>query len=271
MARTADDEQLLLGVEDGVATVTFNNPHRHNALSNRAFAHDLPDLLTSLQGREDVRVILFTGAGSAFCGGTELDADGFTHTEAAQTRALIDKVNRTANLLHHGDTPSIAVVNGAAIGGGVGLAAACDLRIAAPDAGFRLPYVRLGLTPDVGLLWTLPAIVGVALATDLVLTGRWLDAGEAQRVGLVNRVTDDPMALAREWAGEIVRSSPRAVALSRRIIQDAARRGFAQVVLQDEPAAHAELLHADDHDQYFTSYLASVGLRRRADGTIGRA
>jgi enoyl-CoA hydratase/carnithine racemase len=271
MARTADDEQLLSSVDSGIATITFNNPHRGNALSNHAFGRQLPDLIASLNESDDVRVIMFTGTGSAFCGGTELDADGFGHTEPSQTRALIERVNRTTTLLRYGDKPSIAVVNGVAIGAGVGLAAACDMRIAAPGARFRLPYVRLGLSPDVGLLATLPEIVGVPLAVDLVLTGRWVDADEALRIGLVNEVTDDPLATALDRAGRIVQSSPAAVAASRRILKDSAGRGFARVVLEDEPTVHAQLLHADDQDRYFTSYLSSVGLRRRPDGTITRA
>jgi enoyl-CoA hydratase/carnithine racemase len=271
MSRTADDQQLLLDVSDGVATITFNNPHRHNALSNQAFGEDLPAMIAALQAREDVRVILFTGADGAFCGGTELDADGFFDDDPAETRALIDRVNRTVSLLHHGSIPSIAVVDGVAIGGGVGLATACDMRIATPRARFRLPYVRLGLSPDAGLLWTLPSIVGVPIATDLALTGRWLGAEEALRIGLVNQVVDDAAALAREWSAEIVASAPLAVALSREIIRDAPVRGFAQVVLQDEAVAHAQLLHHPDQDRYFLSYLASIGLQRNADGSIGKA
>lgn len=271
MSRTADDEQLLLEVTDAVATVTFNNPHRANAMSNRAFAEDLPAMIAGLQARDDVRCILFAGAGGAFCGGTELDADGFFHEDPAETRALIDRVNRTTSLLHHGSIPSIAIVEGVAIGGGVGLAAACDMRIAGPTARFRLPYVRLGLSPDVGLLWTLPSIVGVPVATDLALTGRWMGADEALRAGLVNQVVDDPLALARQWAGQIAESSPKAVAWTREIIRDAATRGFSQVVLQDEAVAHAALLHDPEHDRYFTGYLATVGLQRMPDGRIARA
>ncbi|MET0930996.1 MAG: enoyl-CoA hydratase/isomerase family protein [Aeromicrobium sp.] len=270
MSDSASTAQLVVDVADGVAVVTLTNPHRHNALSNQTFGHDLPELVRALADRSDVRALVVTGAGHAFCAGSELDAEGFSRLDEAEVVDLVQRVNDLPMALRDLGKPSIAAVQGVAIGGGVGVAAACDLRVASPRARFRVPYVQLGLTPDVGLSHTLPAIIGVARALELVLTGRWLDADEALATGLVTILDEDPLRRAVSLAAAMAECSPGAVAAARGMIVRAPDRTMDETLLEHEPQQHARLLHADDRHTYFTRYLASIGLKLDAGGRIRR-
>jgi enoyl-CoA hydratase/carnithine racemase len=249
------DGQLDLEVVDGVGVVTLVNPKRHNALSNQTFRFDLPDLLGQLDQRDDVRVIVVTGAGGAFCAGTELDADGFGDASYDDTLALLRDAHRSVSLLRDGSTPSIAAVAGVAVGAGFGLAAACDLRIAAPAARFIVPYARMGLTPDMGLSFLLAEQLGQALALDLVLSGRTLGAEEARAAGLISRVDDDPRATAVELARTIAAYPAAAV-------RGAPAAGLTGTLNEAEPRAFADQLHSAEFHKIFAAYLAS--LRRPA-------
>ncbi|WP_164737282.1 enoyl-CoA hydratase/isomerase family protein [Georgenia sp. SYP-B2076] len=264
-------EQLIVEIDDGVAVITLNNPRRQNALSHLTFGDDLPRVTEELTGRADVRVIVITGADGTFCGGAELDSDGFSRSTEPETIALIERVNRFPALLRDAPVPSIAAIDGVAIGGGVGIAAACDLRVGSPTSRFRIPYVALGLTPDVGITVTLPQIVGTSRALDLVLTGRWMEASEAAAAGLLTVVDDDPVGRAMAMARAIADSSPLAVSRARDMIVNAGHRPMTEALFEHEPVSHASTLHAPDRMVHFRRYLTSVGLMLDADGRIRRA
>lgn len=265
---TGVSPQLELHALDGVAVVTLNNPGRANSLSNQTLGEHLPGLLTTLGGDPDVRAIVLTGAGGAFCAGSELDADGFSDTRPAQTIALLRRAHRSIAIIRALRKPCLAAVNGAAIGAGLGLALACDIRIASPSGRFGTPYVRMGLTPDMGTSFLLRELVGVAHALELVMTGRAITADAALAMGMVSRIADDPLSEALTLATEIARHPPAAVLAARALVLESAHRGLEWSLSCGEPQAFAATFHSEGFAEQFASYRA--GLSSRTPRTRGR-
>ncbi|MEV5412262.1 enoyl-CoA hydratase-related protein [Thermopolyspora sp. NPDC052614] len=220
---TADFDHLLVREEEGgVHVVTLNRPEKLNAL--HAELWDELDAMCAVVERDPaVRVVVLTGAGRGFCAGadlaviTALPDDGVTDFMRVQEHGanVIARVKRLP-------VPVIAAVNGPAAGGGLALALAADVRIAAPEARFNVAFVRLGLSGcDVGVSWLLPRVVGLGHASELMLTGRLIDAAEAYRIGLVNRVVaaGDLMHAALELGREMAANSPYALKLTKECLQ----------------------------------------------------
>jgi enoyl-CoA hydratase len=206
-----------------VAVVTLNRPERMNAM---AFDVMIPfrDTLREIGYDNTVRVVVITGAGHGFCSGADLEdpgtiphIDGLTlPTMALRSMELLDDVITTMRRLHQ---PVIAAVNGAAIGGGFCLALAADMRVASETAYFRAAGINNGLTAaELGLSFLLPRVVGQGRAADIMLTGRDVDAAEADRIGLVSRVVapDDLMASCFAVADRIIGWSRAGVELTKR-------------------------------------------------------
>ena len=183
-------ENILYEQESPLAWITLNRPKQLNALS-----HDMRDeLLQALlkaQEDEEVGAIVITGAGRAFCAGADLhdlarmkaSEENFDHV-----LPLIDQGSRIVSLLHDCPKPVIAMVNGLAAGAGCNLALACDLRIAGESAAFQQDAIRMGLTPDWGGSFFLPRLIGQGRALEMMLTGKRVEAIEAEEIGLVHRV-----------------------------------------------------------------------------------
>jgi len=204
-------EFLLLDVADRIATVTLNRPEKLNAL-NAQLLRELGTMWDDLSGRDDVGVIILTGAGRAFVAGADI---GALADEAAGT---LEKVARAGQALfrriEQSPTPVIAAVNGFALGGGFELALACHMRVASSQAKFGLPEVKLGLMPGYGGTQRLPRLVGRGRALQLILTGDTIDANEALRLGVANLVVE-PAALAdtaRALATTMLGNAPLALA-----------------------------------------------------------
>jgi enoyl-CoA hydratase len=181
---------------DHVAVLRLERPDRLNAL-NFPLVADLHDALDAIAGDDDCRVVVLTGAGRAFSAGLDLRDFGMP-PDVGQHRhrhAGVSGQGFIANLTQHiHDTPQIVVaaVNGPAFGGGLALAAACDLRIASTSATFCSAFIRTGLTgTDIGITYFLPRLIGASHAFDMIVTGRVVDASEAERMGLVSRVVPD--------------------------------------------------------------------------------
>lgn len=186
---TAQDERVVVDVEDGVGTVTLDRPERLNAFVGD-MRDRLADGLEDLAGDEDVRVVVVTGAGRAFCAGADVEylselVEGERFEEA---RSLVEAGRRVARTIVEAPKPVVAALNGPAAGGGANLALACDLRMASDRAAIGQTFNRIGLHPDWGGTYFLPRLVGPARAAELVFTGEMVDADEAERIGLVNRV-----------------------------------------------------------------------------------
>ena len=210
---------------DAVALVTLDRPERMNAMAFDVMV-PLRDTLLEVSRDNDIRVVVLTGAGNAFCSGADLEdpgrvpgIDGLTlPTIALRSMELLDDVILTLRRMHQ---PVIAAVNGPAIGGGFCLALACDIRLAADAAYFRAAGINNGLTAsELGLSYLLPRAVGSARATELMLTGRDLRAEEAERIGLVSRVVgvDALLDASYEVADRIVGFSRPGVELTKRML-----------------------------------------------------
>jgi enoyl-CoA hydratase len=213
-------EALRVDVADAIATLTIDRPEKHNAL-NSVVRRELVDALDALRDRDDVRVVVLTGAGDrAFVAGADIaEFDGRSPIEqraAMEGRRPFDEVAAFPK-------PTLARINGFALGGGCELAMACDIRIAARSARLGQPEIRLGLIPGGGGTQRLPRLVGAGRALRLILTGELIDAEEAGRIGLVDMVVDDAeldvhtYALARSIAAH----SPVALRLAKEAVRTA--------------------------------------------------
>jgi enoyl-CoA hydratase len=227
--------------DPSVAVVTLNRPERMNAM---AFDVTVPlrDALREVSTDNDVRVVVLTGAGGAFCSGADLEdpgrvpgIDGLTlPTIALRSMGLLDDVILTIRRMHQ---PVIAAVNGPAIGGGFCLALACDIRVAAEPAYFRAAGITNGLTAsELGLSYLLPRAVGSARAAELMLTGRDLPADEAERIGLVSGVVgaDALLETSYEAASRIAGFSRPGVELTKRMLWSSLEAGSLAAHLDHE-------------------------------------
>ena len=212
-------ETLKYELADGVATVTINRPEKNNAISMEMRA-DFRALADDLYADEAVRVAVFTGTGKTFCVGADVstfETDWNTPVFRANTRLLTSFFNDLEAL----EKPLIAAINGTCVGGGLELALACDLRIAARSARFGLPENNLGLIPGIGGCSRLVKLVGFGRAKELVLTGEIVTADDAHRYGLVGRVVADAdlAGEAQALAARLAAKAPQALGLAKRVIQ----------------------------------------------------
>jgi 2-(1,2-epoxy-1,2-dihydrophenyl)acetyl-CoA isomerase len=209
---------------DGVCTITLHRPDRLNAVNAR-LADELPLALAAASADDAVRAVVITGAGRGFCAGLDL-SEPVSLTGGSRHERLdpLYWVGKWVRALVACEKPVIAAVNGAAAGAGFGLALACDLRIVARSARLTAGYVRRGLSPDAGVTWFLPRLVGHGRATEIMLTGRDILAEEAERIGLATRVVDDADVVtgAQQFAAELAAGPPIALALTKRLLAESA-------------------------------------------------
>ncbi len=212
-------------VEDGLHLLTLDRPNRLNAM-NAALIADLHRELDRLASNEAVRVLIVTGAGRGFCSGLDL-TEGATPAEHAsrsvfrRSWATQESIAALIPQLRDLPFPTIAAVNGAASGGGLALALGCDIRVAAASARFNVAFIRVGLSAcDIGVSWLLPRVIGAGRAWELMLTGRLIDAEEAERIGLVVRVVPDGtvVASALETARLVAANSPFGVRMTKQVM-----------------------------------------------------
>jgi enoyl-CoA hydratase len=202
---------LVLDVADRIATLTFNRPDKLNALNNETLT-ELARGVDEVMDRTDVNGVILTGAGRAFVAGADISELAAQRPLDAKKRAL--RGQRLFQRLESATKPVIAAVNGFALGGGCEIAMACHLRIASDAAKFGQPEVKLGLTPGYGGTQRLARLVGRGRALQLLLTGEMIDANEAYRIGLANKVVpgDALMEAARAMMQQILANGPLAVA-----------------------------------------------------------
>ena len=207
--------------ESGIAVLTIDRQEKLNAL-NPQVTEEIGQTLLDLE-REFPRAIIVTGAGDrSFVAGADIEA--MSTMPPLEAKRFAEMGHAAMALLDRTPVPTIAAVNGYALGGGCEIALACDIRVAAENAVFGFPEVSLGILPGMGGTQRLPRLVGPAVAKELIFTGRRISAGEAHRIGLVNRVVPRGEALeaAREMAAEIAANAPLAV----RHAKAAANRAF---------------------------------------------
>jgi enoyl-CoA hydratase/carnithine racemase len=206
---------------DGVVLVTLNRPARMNAITFQMF-DEMHDLCRGLLSDRDTRAVVITGAGRGFCAGLDLD-DAETLPDMTPHEMMLGQQHWAGAFVnfHELPQPVIAAVNGPAAGGGLGLALAADIRLASPAARFNAAFVRIGLSAgDVGVSWSLPRVVGLGRAAEIMLTGRFVDAEEAATIGLVNRVVPEDRLLDESFAiaEQIAANTPFGVTLTKRVL-----------------------------------------------------
>lgn len=215
-------EALLLDVVDGVATVTLNRPDTLNSL-NQTLRDETLAVCEELKNDDDVRAVVWTGAGRGFCSGADLSGGRRDRPEPSRMERLDEDhwVGRQARAVYGIDKPTIAAVNGPAAGAGMSLSLACDIRIGSENSRFKTVFIERALSPDSGMSYFLPRIVGSGNAMDLILTSRWVDADEALRMGLLQRKVpaEDLVAEAQKAAATIAGMPPLAAIMAKRTVQ----------------------------------------------------
>ncbi|HET9013812.1 MAG TPA: enoyl-CoA hydratase-related protein [Gemmatimonadaceae bacterium] len=204
-------ELLTFDVTDRIATITVNRPDKLNAL-NDAVMDELRTAIAEARRRSDVGAVLLTGAGRAFVAGADIGE--LADQTAMEGKARAERGQRVFRRFETSPKPTLAAVNGFALGGGCELAMSCHMRIASDTAKFGQPEVKLGIVPGFGGSQRLPRLVGKGRALQLLLTGEVIDAAEAYRIGLVNRVVPagELLAAARAMLTTILAQGPLAVA-----------------------------------------------------------
>jgi enoyl-CoA hydratase/carnithine racemase len=216
-------ETLAYDVADRVATITLNRPDRLNAF-NATMMEELLGLFDRIDGDDDVRAVIVTGAGRGFCAGADLEAGGQTFDAGAKGRDP-ERVNRDGGgrvslRIFELTKPIIAAINGPAVGVGITMTLPMDVRLAAESARIGFVFARRGIVPEAASSWFLPRLVGISQATQWCYSGRVMPAEEAARGGLVELVPDDQLlARANEMAAEIAtHAAPVSVALTRQML-----------------------------------------------------
>lgn len=214
-------QNIVVELNDSIALVKFNRPKALNALNSETLK-ELNQVVDTLSDNDDVRVVVFTGEGKGFIAGADIrEMSALTAEEGRKFGALGQSIFRKVELM---SKPTIAAVNGFALGGGCEFAMSCDIRIASEKAKFGQPEVTLGITPGFSGTVRLPKLVGMGKAKELIYTGRMVGAVEAESIGLVNKVTpaDTLMDEAMEMAKSIAANAPLAVSYSKAAINKTA-------------------------------------------------
>jgi enoyl-CoA hydratase/carnithine racemase len=252
----ADFETIRYGVHDGVATIELARPDKRNAVTAQMFA-ELGEAAERAAGDPGIRAALVKAQGPAFCAGIDVTLLGqLAGTRGARFRSFVRTAQRPFQLLAQMDKPVVAAVQGSAVGAGFQLALACDLRVAADDVRFAMLEVRFGLIPDLGGNHRLARQVGPARAKELIWTGRGVEAEEAERIGLVNRVVA-AAALEKEAEGlirEVVASPPIPVSLTKSLIGRALESPL-ETALERDAQAQATCIDSEDHREAVSAYL----------------
>ena len=216
------EDEVLYAVSEHIATLTLNRPDRMNTISG-PMLNQLAQLMLKADRDPDVRCIILTGAGRAFCAGLDLRGatSGSTGLSGASTSTDIDLRGTPPTVIFNLGTPTICALNGSAAGYGMDTALGCDIRLMAEEAKLAAAFVKRGIVPESGGTWILPRLLGWSKAAEIIFTGRTLSAQECLDLGLVSRVVPaaDLAAEARKLALEIAANAPLAVQASKRLMR----------------------------------------------------
>lgn len=256
-----------VGVEGGIATVALNRPDKRNAM-NDAMRAEFIAALEHLAADRQVRAIVLTGNGRGFCAGGDV-AGMEQRLKAPQGEVAFNgwsrqqRVHHCAMLLHTMPKPTIAAVNGAAAGLGVDTALCCDFIVASTAATFAWSYIKRGLIPDGGGMYFLPRRVGLPRAKELIFSGRTVDAEEALRLGIADRIAQPEALLAdaRAWAAELSQGSATALALGKSIL-DQSFEMTAEAVFSRGSQAQGICYTSTEHRESVAAFLAKSADKR---------
>ena len=253
-------EEVLYEVAEGIATLTLNRPERLNTISG-PMLNQLTQLLIQANEDPEVRVVVLTGTGRAFCAGLDLvdatQGSGIgSESQASHISVNIDLRNTPPTVLFAMDKPTICALNGAAAGYGMDTAMGCDIRMMAESAKLAAAFVKRGVVPESGGTWILPRLIGWSKAAELIFTGRTLSARESLEMGLATHVVPDAelQTKARELAAEIAANAPLAVQSAKRLMRMGMNETFNDhvhhVYLQ-----FLQLIRTQDFREGMTSFL----------------
>jgi len=252
-------DDLQFEQRGGVARVWIARPERKNALGNLTTQH-LIEMFTELEADPACQVVILAGTGTDFSAGGDFK-DTFERGRERSSKEWADRIrqgpNRFTELLRSLSKPVIAAVDGVAVGGGATIALACDFRVASDRARFAFPFSKLGLTPEFGGSYLLPRVVGLAATLELLMLGDFIDAQEAYRLGLVNRVVA-PERLDEEaeaLAARLVRNSPTALKSIKQLVYHAVS-GDMTAALEREAIALGDAFVSEDHRRAVENFLS---------------
>ena len=248
-----------LDAETGVATITLDRPERLNALTFEVY-DELERTFRALDGEPGVRAVVLTGKGRAFCSGGDIE-DIIGPLLERDAAGLLEFTTLTCDLIaaiRGCRRPVIAALNGTTAGAGAVIAIACDVRIAAESAKIAFLFTKVGLSgADMGAAWLLPRIVGLGRASEILMSGDFLDPAEAHRIGLYNRVVPDGDALgvARELAVRLARGPSAALAVTKWALEEEAAMGLADA-LDSEARAQADCMQSPNFREAYEAFVA---------------
>ncbi|HEX6746905.1 MAG TPA: enoyl-CoA hydratase-related protein [Longimicrobium sp.] len=241
-------EFIRYAEEDGVAWITLDRPDRLNAFAG-SMRDDLRLLVERAAESADVRVVVITGAGRGFCTGADVEvmSDLVARGDAATFEGYVEAGMRTVRAIAACRKPVVAAVNGVAAGAGASLACACDVRLASEKASIGFTFNRIGVHPDWGASWFLPRLVGAGGAAELILSARMVDANEALRIGLFQRVfaADAFEGEVRAFALELAAKPPLALAAAKHSLSVSPDRDL-EAMLETEREAQMRLFRSAD-------------------------
>lgn len=247
-----DFENIILKKEEGIATITINRPEVRNALNKETWS-EIKEAIRNVRDDDGVKIVIITGAGDkAFAAGADIRG----LKEKTMIEILDGKATEICTEIENLKKPVIAAINGFALGGGCELAMACDIRVAAENARLGQPEVNLGIIPGYGGTQRLPRLVGKGKAKELIFTGDIIDAKEAEKIGLVNKVVpqDTLMDAVKEMASKIMSKGPLAIRLAKAAINLGTELDLAKA-LEYERFAQSLLFASEDRKEGITAFL----------------
>jgi 2-(1,2-epoxy-1,2-dihydrophenyl)acetyl-CoA isomerase len=250
--------QILFDVTDKIATITLNNPKSKNALSP-TMRIELSQVMEKIkeQAGDQIKVVILTGAGGAFCAGGDIKSMGARLNSATKARAALRNDHQKMYDLMNLELPVISLVDGAAAGAGANIALAADFVLATPRGFLMQAFVRIGLLPDWGGMYILPKLIGLQRAKELVFTGRRVYAKEANEMGLVYEVVgqDTAMAEARKFAMRFVDAPTQAIGLAKNVMNQSYNLDY-KAVLEMEAMAQSISRESDFHAEAIRRFSA---------------
>jgi enoyl-CoA hydratase/carnithine racemase len=257
-------EEVILTKQDRIATITLNRPQKMNALTYRMF-EEILTAIDEVHKDRSIRVLVLAGAGEAFCAGGDFKfaelkehkiglqqaEDIWVQIKAADPPGqLFNIVQKVIFGLLHLDKPAIAMIKGDVVGGGFGLSLACDMRVGAHNARFLIGYPRLGFVPDFGEAWTLPRVVGLGKALEIVMGCEFINAEEAYRIGLLNRLVavEELENETRRLAQSIMRIPPITQRMIKQQMYGALESDYRSSLLFSVACSHLAMAAKDQHE-----------------------
>jgi 2-(1,2-epoxy-1,2-dihydrophenyl)acetyl-CoA isomerase len=251
---------ILVSLDQGIATITLNRPEKLNAM-NELMTAELVQAVDEIAGDDSVRVVVLTGTGRAFCAGADIGrGEG---RELVLDESNPENIRRGLNAsapvfsykLQQLEKPTIAMVNGPAVGAGFGWTEACDIRIGSEKSRFRVAFTTIGLVPGTGDAWLLPRIVGVAKAAELLYTGDFVDGEEAYRIGLLNRLVPHEKLEEETYtfARRLAMNPPVSLRLNKILLYRGLNTNFA-TALDMVAAYQAIAINTQDHQEGLAAF-----------------